>query len=280
MREVAVGNVHVGGQNPLVLIAGPCVIESETGCHDVAMALRDIAEEAGFPFIFKTSYDKANRSSGESYRGPGVDRGLEILKRIKGELNVAVLTDVHTVEEAEKAGEVVDMVQVPALLSRQTDIVQAAARTGKPVNLKKGQFMSPFDVPNVIAKITACGNDQVMLTERGTFFGYGTLVNDMRAIPIMQNFGYPVCFDATHSVQLPGGMGASSGGKREFVPVLARAAVAAGANAVFMEVHPNPIKALSDGPCMLFLEDVPELMAKLMIIDRAVHPTRRHPVLE
>jgi 2-dehydro-3-deoxyphosphooctonate aldolase (KDO 8-P synthase) len=191
-----------------------------------------------------------------------------------------VLTDVHTVEEADKAGDVVDMVQVPALLSRQTDLVQAAARTGKPVNLKKGQFMSPYDVPNVIAKIAACGNDQVMLTERGTFFGYGTLVNDMRAIPIMQNFGYPVCFDATHSVQLPGGMGSSSGGKREFVPVLARAAVAAGANAVFMEVHANPIKALSDGPCMLFLEDLPDLMTELMIIDRAVHPSRRHPVWE
>ena len=280
MREVVVGSVRIGGQNPLVLIAGPCVIESETGCFDTAMALRDMADEAGFPLIFKTSYDKANRLSLDSYRGPGLDRGLEVLGRIRDELHIPVLTDVHSVDEAEKAGEVVDMVQVPALLSRQTDLVQAAARTGKPINLKKGQFMSPYDVPNVIAKIEACGNSQVLLTERGTFFGYGSLVNDMRSIPIMQNFGYPVCFDATHSVQQPGGMGASSGGKREFVPVLARAAVAAGANAVFMEVHPNPMKALSDGPCMLFLEDLGELMNKLMIIDRAVHPTRRHPVGE
>jgi len=280
MREVVVGSVRIGGQNPLVLIAGPCVIESETGCFDTAMALRDMADEAGFPLIFKTSYDKANRLSLDSYRGPGLDRGLEVLGRIRDELHIPVLTDVHSVDEAEKAGEVVDMVQVPALLSRQTDLVQAAARTGKPINLKKGQFMSPYDVPNVIAKIEACGNSQVLLTERGTFFGYGSLVNDMRSIPIMQNFGYPVCFDATHSVQQPGGMGASSGGKREFVPVLARAAVAAGANAVFMEVHPNPMKALSDGPCMLFLEDLGELMNKLMIIDRAVHPSRRHPVWE
>jgi len=278
MKEVVVGNVHIGGQNPLVLIAGPCVIETEEGCFDTAMALRDIAQECGVPLIFKTSYDKANRSSVDSYRGPGVERGLKVLRRIKEELVLPVLTDVHSPEEAEMAGEVVDMVQVPALLCRQTDLVQAAARTGKPVNLKKGQFLSPYDMPNIIAKIEACGNTQVMLTERGTFFGYGALVNDMRAIPIMQKFGHPVCFDATHSVQQPGGLGHASGGQREFVAVLAMAAVAAGANAVFLEVHPNPIKALSDGPCMLFLEDLAELISKLFIIDQTVHTHRRHRV--
>jgi 2-dehydro-3-deoxyphosphooctonate aldolase (KDO 8-P synthase) len=275
MKELTVGNVHIGGQNPLVLIAGPCVIETEEACFDTAMALRDIAQESGVPFIFKTSYDKANRSSVDSYRGPGVTRGLEVLRRIRQELTIPVLTDVHTVQEAEMAGEVVDMVQVPALLCRQTDLVQAAARTGKPVNLKKGQFLSPYDMPNIIAKIEACGNQQVLLTERGTFFGYGSLVNDMRAIPIMQKFGYPVCFDATHSVQQPGGMGRASGGQREFVPVLARAAAAAGANAIFMEVHANPIKALSDGPCMLFLDDLADLLSKLLIIDQTVHTHRR-----
>jgi 2-dehydro-3-deoxyphosphooctonate aldolase (KDO 8-P synthase) len=278
MKDIVVGSVHIGGQNPLVLIAGPCVIETEEACFDTAMALRDIAQESGMPFIFKTSYDKANRSSMDSYRGPGIARGLEVLRRIKQELTIPVLTDVHTVEEAGMAGQVVDMVQVPALLCRQTDLVQAAARTGKPVNLKKGQFLSPYDMPNIIAKIEACGNQQVLLTERGTFFGYGSLVNDMRAIPIMQKFGYPVCFDATHSVQQPGGMGHSSGGQREFVPVLARAAAAAGANAIFMEVHANPIKALSDGPCMLFLDDLPELISKLLIIDQTVHTHRRHRV--
>lgn len=278
MKEIAVGKVHIGGQNPLVLIAGPCVIETEEGCFDTAMALRDVAQEHGMPFIFKTSYDKANRSSVDSYRGPGLERGLEILRRIRDELFIPVLTDVHSPEEAEMAGDVVDMVQIPALLCRQTDLVQAAARTGKPINLKKGQFLSPYDVPNIIAKIEACANDQVLLTERGTFFGYGALVNDMRAIPIMQNFGYPVCFDATHSVQQPGGLGHASGGQRQFVSVLALAAVAAGANAVFMEVHPNPIKALSDGPCMLFLEDLAELISKLLIIDQTVHTHRRHKV--
>jgi len=275
MKEVVIGNVHVGGQNPLALIAGPCVIETEEGCFDTAMALRDMTQDLGFPFIFKTSYDKANRSSGDSYRGPGVERGLEVLKRIREELLIPVLTDVHTEEQAAMAGDVVDAVQVPALLCRQTDLVQAAARTGKPVNIKKGQFMSPYDLPNVIAKIEACGNTQIVVTERGTFFGYGAVVNDMRAIPIMQNFGYPVVFDGTHSVQQPGGEGVSSGGQREFVPVLTRAAVAAGANAVFLEVHPNPIKALSDGPCMLFLDDLPKLLSKLLLIDEVVHPHRR-----
>ena len=275
MKEVVIGNVHVGGQNPLALIAGPCVIETEEGCFDTAEALRDMAQDLGFPLIFKSSYDKANRSSADSYRGPGLERGLEVLKRIKEELLVPVVTDVHTEEQAERAGEVVDAVQVPALLCRQTDLLQAAARTGKPVNIKKGQFMSPYDLPNIIAKVEACGNTQVLLTERGTFFGYGALVSDMRSIPIMANFGYPVVFDGTHSVQLPGGEGVSSGGQREFVPVLTRAAVAAGANAVFLEVHPNPIKALSDGPCMLFLDDLPELLGKLLLIDEVVHPHRR-----
>jgi len=275
MKEVVVGNVHIGAQYPLVLIAGPCVIETEEGCFDTAMALRDIAEQAGIPLIFKTSYDKANRLSGDSYRGPGIERGLEVLKRIKDELFVPVLTDVHTAEQAEMAGEVVDMIQVPALLCRQTDLVQAAANTGKPVNIKKGQFISPYDVPNIIAKIESCGNHQIVLTERGTFFGYGALVNDMRSIPIMQNFGYPVVFDATHSVQQPGGLGQASGGRREFVSVLARAGIAAGANAVFMEVHPNPIKALSDGPCMLFLDDLQEVVSKLILIHQVVHAHHR-----
>ena len=275
MKEVVVGNVHIGGLNPLVLIAGPCVIETEEACFDAAMALRDLAEEGHFPLIFKTSYDKANRTSIDSYRGPGVERGLEVLKRIKRDLFVPVLTDVHTVEEAEMAGEVVDMVQTPALLCRQTDLVQAAARTGKPVNIKKGQFLSPYEIPNIIAKIEACGNTQITLTERGTFFGYGSLVNDMRSIPVMQKFRYPVVFDATHSVQQPGAEGRASGGRREFVPVLARAGVAAGANAVYLEVHPHPIHALSDGPCMLFLDDLPELMKRLTAIHEIVHSPRR-----
>jgi len=272
MKEVVVGNIRIGAQNPLVLIAGPCVIETEEGCFDTAMALRDIAEQAGYPLIFKASYDKANRLSLDSYRGPGIERGLEVLKRIKDELLVPVLTDVHTEAQAEMAGEVVDMVQVPALLCRQTDLVQAAANTGKPVNLKKGQYISPYDVPNIIAKIEACGNRQIVLTERGTFFGYGTLINDMRSVPIMQNFGYPVAFDATHSVQQPGGLGRSSGGQREFVAVLAKAAVAAGANAIFLEVHPNPVKALSDGPCMLYLDDLTKLLNKLALIHEVVQP--------
>ncbi len=277
MKEVVVGNVHIGGLNPLVLIAGPCVIETEEACFDTAMALRDIAQEGHFPFIFKTSYDKANRTSVDSYRGPGIKRGLEVLKRIKHDLVVPVLTDVHTAEQAKMAGEVVDMLQVPALLCRQTDLVQAAARTGKPVNVKKGQFLSPYEMPNIIAKIEACGNTQITLTERGTFFGYGSLVNDMCSIPVMQKFRYPVVFDATHSVQQPGGEGRASGGKREFVPVLASAGVAAGANAIFLEVHPNPIRALSDGPCMLYLDDLPELMKRLTRIHEIVHPPRRRP---
>jgi 2-dehydro-3-deoxyphosphooctonate aldolase (KDO 8-P synthase) len=270
MHPVAIGSMTVGSGHPLALIGGPCAIEDEAFMLDVATRLRDIAAKAGVPFIFKSSYDKANRTSIRSYRGPGLSEGLAILQKIKDVVGVPVLSDVHTVEEVGPAAEVLDVLQIPAFLCRQTDLVVAAARTGKPVNVKKGQFLAPWDTKNIVEKVRSVGNDQVLLTERGASFGYNNLVADMRSLVVMRSFGVPVVFDATHSVQLPGGVGTASGGQREFVPYLARAAVATGCDALFMEIHPEPDQAPSDGPNMLRLEDLPALLTQITQIDRLV----------
>jgi 2-dehydro-3-deoxyphosphooctonate aldolase (KDO 8-P synthase) len=270
MHPVTVGSITLGTGHPLALIGGPCAIEGESFMLDVASRLRDIAAKAGVPFIFKSSYDKANRTSIRSYRGPGLQEGLEILQKIKDVVGVPVLSDVHSVEEVGLAAEVLDILQIPAFLCRQTDLVVAAARTGKPVNVKKGQFLAPWDTENIVEKVRSVGNDQVLLTERGASFGYNNLVADMRSLVVMHSFGVPVVFDATHSVQLPGGAGTASSGQREFVPHLARAAVATGCDALFMEIHPDPDRAPSDGPNMLRLEDLSPLLAQIIQIDRIV----------
>jgi 2-dehydro-3-deoxyphosphooctonate aldolase (KDO 8-P synthase) len=270
MHPVTIGSITIGAGHPLALIGGPCAIESESFMLDVATRLRDIAAKSGVPFIFKSSYDKANRTSIHSYRGPGLQKGLEILQKIKDVVGVPILSDVHAVEEVEPAAEVLDVLQIPAFLCRQTDLVVAAARTGKPVNVKKGQFLAPWDTQNIVEKVRSVGNDQVLLTERGASFGYNNLVADMRSLVIMRSFDVPVVFDATHSVQLPGGAGTASSGQREFVPHLARAAVATGCDALFMEIHPDPDQAPSDGPNMLRLEDLEALLTQIMQIDRIV----------
>ena len=269
-KVVVVGNVSVGGRAPLALIAGPCVIEDEDTTLRAAEQLVGLAAELGIPLIFKSSYDKANRSSASSYRGPGLSKGLAILSDVKQRFECPVLSDVHEVEQVGPASEVLDVLQVPAFLCRQTDLLQAAARTGKPVNLKKGQFLAPWDMKNAIEKITEVGNTGILLTERGTCFGYNNLVSDMRALPLMRQFGYPVVFDATHSVQLPGGEGSQSGGQRELVPFLARAAVAAGCDALFLEVHESPDGARCDGPNMLALDSLPGLLREAMEIHEIV----------
>jgi 2-dehydro-3-deoxyphosphooctonate aldolase (KDO 8-P synthase) len=261
----------VGLDKPFFLIAGPCVVESEQLQMDVAGQLKEMTRELGIPFIFKSSYDKANRSSGKSYRGPGMEKGLEILGKVRKELNVPVLTDVHTVEEIPEVVKHVDVLQTPAFLCRQTDFIHAVARAGKPVNIKKGQFLAPGDMKNVVEKAReASGADNIMVCERGASFGYNNLVSDMRSLMIMRNTGCPVVFDATHSVQLPGGQGSTSGGQREFVPVLSRAAIASGVAGVFMETHPDPAKALSDGPNAWPLGKMRELLATLKEIDALV----------
>jgi len=268
-REVKIGDsVVIGGENPLVLIAGPCVIEDEKLVLRVARRLREITSSLGMPFIFKSSYDKANRTSLHSFRGPGLKEGLAILKKVKEEVGVAVLSDIHQVSEAEEAAKVLDVIQIPAFLCRQTDLILAAAKTGLPVNVKKGQFLSPWEMVFVVEKITSCGNHRVMLTERGTTFGYQNLVNDMRAVAVMRSLGYPVVYDATHSVQLPGAAQGASGGQREFIPTLVRAAVAAGADGLFMEVHPDPPKALSDKDTVWPLEEVPWVLEMALEIHR------------
>ena len=254
----------------LILIAGPCVIESEKLCLTVAGTLRKTCQRLGLTYIFKASYDKANRTSDRSFRGPGLEKGLQVLAKVKREFRVPLLTDIHTESEAAAAAEVVDILQIPAFLCRQTDLIRAAVRTGKIVNLKKGQFLSPVEMGEVIKKAQTTGGGKVLVTERGASFGYNNLVADMRSIPILHNFGFPVIFDATHSVQLPGGGGDTSGGQRQFAPVLARSAVAAGADGVFIETHPNPDQALSDGPNMIPLAEMPNLMAQLMRIKTAV----------
>jgi 2-dehydro-3-deoxyphosphooctonate aldolase (KDO 8-P synthase) len=264
--EIEIGSIRLGGRQPLVLISGPCVIESPEETLAIAAALKELTARLGIGFIFKASYDKANRTAIDAYRGPGLKDGLAVLARIKRELGVPVLSDVHAADEVAAAAEVLDVIQIPAFLCRQTDLLLAAAATGKPVNVKKGQFLAPWDVAHVVAKIASTGNRRVLLTERGVTFGYNNLVVDFRAIAILQQTGCPVVFDATHSVQLPGGAGQSSGGQREFVPLLARAAVAAGAEGVFMEVHPDPDRALCDGPNSLRLDMLPPLLAQLKAI--------------
>jgi len=262
---------EAGLDKPFFLIAGPCVVESEQLQMDVAGELKRMTSELGIPFVFKSSYDKANRSSGKSFRGPGMEEGLRILAKVRKEIGVPVLTDVHTEEEVPDVAKVVDVLQTPAFLCRQTDFIHAVASAGKPVNIKKGQFLAPSDMKNVVGKAReASGADNIMVCERGASFGYNNLVSDMRSLAIMRETGCPVVFDATHSVQLPGGQGTSSGGQREFVPVLARAAVATGVAGVFMETHPDPAKALSDGPNAWPLGRMKELLATLKDIDALV----------
>jgi len=269
VQEIDLGGVHGGGAHPHFLIAGPCVIESEQIVLDTAFQIAEIAKQVGFPFIFKSSYDKANRSSIHSFRGLGMENGLAILQKVKEKVQVPVLTDVHSVEEATQAGQVVDVLQIPAFLCRQTDLLVAAAKTGRVVNVKKGQFLSPWDMKNVVHKLEESGTKKIVLTERGASFGYNNLVVDMRSLPVMRGLGYPVVFDATHSVQLPGGGGTKSSGQREFIAPLARAAAAAGCDGFFMEVHPDPDSALSDGPNMVPLDKLKELLQQLLHICQA-----------
>lgn len=258
------------GQAPLAIIAGPCVIEDWDTTFKIAAFLKELTDELQLPFIFKASFDKANRTSIKSYRGPGLEKGLEMLSRIKAETGVPVISDIHEAHQVDAAASVLDIIQIPAFLCRQTDFLSAAAGTGKPINIKKGQFLAPWDMVNVIDKVKATGNTDIVLTERGTMFGYNNLVVDFRGIPIMQSFGYPVIFDATHSVQLPGGAGGSSGGQREHAPTLAKAAVAAGADGVFLEVHPDPDNALCDGPNSLPLNTLKPLFQQLKTISQAL----------
>lgn len=269
---VNIGPFTVGkGQRPF-LIAGPCVIESEQLVMETAGCVAEIAKSLGIPYVFKSSFDKANRTSITSFRGPGIEKGLAILKLVKDQLFLPVLTDVHTEEQAVEAGKVVDILQIPAFLCRQTDLLMAAARTGKVVNVKKGQFLSPLEMGNVVKKLEECGNRHILLTERGSSFGYNNLVVDMRSFPIMRRFGYPVIFDATHSVQLPGGGGTQSSGQREFVEPLACAAAGAGVDGFFMEVHPNPDHALSDGPNMVPLSQLKLVLERVLRICEAAKP--------
>ena len=272
MKEIIVGKVKIGGGNPLILIAGPCVIESEKSALNTAETLKDICEEINIPLIYKSSYDKANRTSVKSFRGLGLKKGLKILKKVKGEIGIPVLSDIHKEDEIDEAAEVLDIIQIPAFLSRQTDLIIKVAETERVVNVKKGQFLAPWDIKNIIDKVESTGNKKILITERGVSFGYNNLVADMRALPIMRGFGYPVIFDATHSLQLPGGAGSSSAGQREFVPHITRAAVATGCDGIFMEVHPDPNKAPCDGPNMLKLKNLPPLLEQIKEIDRIVKP--------
>ena len=270
MKQIRINDYVIGGGAPIVLIAGPCVIEDERQTHEIALYLKNLTQSLGIPFIFKASYDKANRTSLASFRGPGPKEGLKILANIKRELQIPVLSDVHRFEEIEAACAVLDVVQVPAFLCRQTDFVcQIAAKAGI-INIKKGQFLSPWEVDNIIKKAEAAGNGNIMVTERGASFGYNNLVVDFRSFPILRGLGYPVIFDGTHSVQLPGGAGTASGGQREMVPYLCRAAVAAGVDGIFLEVHPDPDRALCDGPNSLYLSSLSDLLATLKAIDRLV----------
>jgi 2-dehydro-3-deoxyphosphooctonate aldolase (KDO 8-P synthase) len=267
-KHVSVGPVTFGNDLPLVLIAGPCAMESRQHALDVSGKLKEITGKLGCGFVYKTSFDKANRTSANSARGVGLDLALPVFEAVKAEHGCPVLTDVHAEEQCAEVAPVVDVLQIPAFLCRQTDLLVAAAKTGRVVNVKKGQFLAPWDMKNVAAKVAGAGNDRVLLTERGASFGYNTLVSDMRALPIMAETGYPVVFDATHSVQQPGGQGTTSGGQREYVPALARAAVAVGVAAVFMETHEDPDRAPSDGPNMVPLKDMPALLERLLEFDR------------
>ncbi|HAS53277.1 MAG: 3-deoxy-8-phosphooctulonate synthase [Nitrospirae bacterium GWC2_57_13] len=269
-KAIQIEDIKLGGDAPLVLIAGPCVIESEQAAMDAAERLKRITADLGIPFIFKSSYDKANRSSVKSYRGPGLKQGLRILSKIAQDLDLPILSDIHRFEEIAPAAEVLDVIQIPAFLSRQTDLLLETARTGRVVNIKKGQFLAPWDMKNAVEKAASTGNDRICVTERGVSFGYNNLVVDMRSLPVMRGFGVPVIFDATHSVQLPGGAGHASSGDRRFVPHLTRAAVAAGIDGLFMEVHPCPDEALCDGPNMMSLDELPSLLKQVMEIDGIV----------
>jgi len=262
-HEIELGKLRLGGGNPLFLIAGPCVIESEKHARMIAEKVAKIAADAGVPYIFKASYDKANRSSLKAFRGPGPEEGLRILGKIKSELKLPILSDIHEAAQAGPAAEVCDVLQVPAFLARQTDLLIAAGKTGRVINVKKAQFLSPWDMANVVEKLASTGNQRILLTERGATFGYQNLVVDMRSFPIMKKLGYPVVFDVTHSIQIPGGLGHASGGQPEFIEPLARAGVAAGVDGIFLETHDHPAKALSDGPNALPLEQLPDLLAKL-----------------
>jgi 2-dehydro-3-deoxyphosphooctonate aldolase (KDO 8-P synthase) len=267
---IRIGDVHIGNDLPLVLMAGPCVIESEDFTLTVAAGIAAVARRAGVPLIFKSSFDKANRTSKDGFRGPGLDEGLRILQRVRDEIGVPVITDVHTPEQVAAVAEVADVLQTPAFLCRQTDFIQTVAAAGRPVNIKKGQFLAPWDMQHVLDKALATGNRDIMLCERGASFGYNNLVSDMRSLMVMRETGAPVVYDATHSVQQPGGLGGATGGNREYVPGLARAAVAVGVAALFMEVHPDPDRALSDGPNSLRLSDLEALLGQLTRIDQAV----------
>jgi len=270
MKEISIGSVTIGGNRPLVLIAGPCVIENEDATLRAAERLISITAAVGVPLVFKASYDKANRTSVTSFRGPGIKEGLRILARVKSSFGLPLLSDIHGIDQIDAAAEVLDVLQIPAFLCRQTDLVVAAAKSGKVLNIKKGQFLAPWDMANVVGKAVDSGNDRLILTERGVSFGYNNLVSDMRSLPIMRQLGYPVVFDATHSVQLPGGQGGSSGGQREFVEYLGRAAVATGIDGIFMEIHECPDMALCDGPNSVQLDDLAELLKKLKAIDAIV----------
>lgn len=270
MHLVPVKDFLIGPQQPLTVICGPCVIEGEEFTLQAAHTLQEIFASFPVQFIFKSSYDKANRSSIHSFRGPGMEEGLRILQKVQKEFSLPVLTDIHTPEEAHIAGAICDCIQIPAFLCRQTDLLVAAAQTKAVINVKKGQFLSPWDMKNVVEKITECGHQKIILTDRGTTFGYNNLVSDMRAIPIMQRFGFPVCFDATHSAQLPGGLGATTGGQREFIPHLAKAAVAAGCNVLFIEAHPDPSQAKSDASTVFPFQELKSLLSQLLKIYDAV----------
>ena len=276
-RTVSVGSITFGDPNQLVLIGGPCVIESEVHTLKHAEKISTVARDLKIPYVFKASYDKANRSSGKSFRGPGLEKGLKILAKVKNEFGIPVLSDVHSIEQVEPAAEVLDILQIPAFLCRQTDLLLAAARSGKPVNVKKGQFLSPWDAGNIVEKLKSAGSEAIVLTERGSSFGYNNLVVDIRSLPVMRSFGYPVLFDVTHSLQLPGGAGDASSGQSQFIPYIARAAVAAGVDGLFMEVHPDPAYAPSDGPNMLRLDALPGLLTQLLEVQRVVEPYINQP---
>ena len=271
MKEVRIGEIRIGKGNPLVLIAGPCVIENEEITFTTAQKLKEVCDRLGISLIFKSSFDKANRTSGSSFRGPGIDQGLKILSEVKKRFSIPVISDIHAVDEVRPASEVLDALQIPAFLCRQTDLILSSSRTGKPVNIKKGQFLAPWDVKHIIEKFTSTGNQNLLLTERGTSFGYNNLIVDFRGFSVIRSFGYPMLFDVTHSLQLPGGEGRSSGGQREYAPSLARAAVATGVDGLFIEVHPDPMKALSDASTMIPLNEIEGLLQQT----KTLHDTVR-----
>jgi len=271
-RLVKLDNISIGSGCPLLLIAGPCVIEDYSTTYDIASYLKKLTDRLSLQFVFKASYDKANRTSVDSFRGPGLTKGLEILSQIKKELDIKILSDIHQIDQIEPAADVLDILQIPAFLCRQTDLIMAAAKTQKPINIKKGQFLAPWDIKNVVKKVTATGNHQVFITERGAMFGYNNLVVDFRSIQIIREMGIPVIFDTTHSIQLPGGAGTSSGGQRAYAPALARAAVASDADGIFMEVHKDPDSALCDGPNSLKLDDLETLLSQLIAIKTVLDP--------